>query len=82
MTFRPSMVDPGVMPKPPPKPPRRGPGRPSVGRTKVMVSLEPAQVVELRREALRRAAADVSLRPDVSALVREAIADWLARRKK
>ncbi len=60
------------------KEPRR-PGRPALGRVKLMVSLEPGQVTALRREALRRASAAVSARPDVSALVREAIVAWLAK---
>jgi len=45
-----------------------------------MVSLEPAQVTALRREALRRAAAVASARPDVSAVVREILAEWMRRK--
>ena len=52
MTYKPSMLASGGMSKPSKKPARRGPGRPPQGRQKIMVSLEPAQVTELRREAL------------------------------
>jgi uncharacterized protein (UPF0548 family) len=61
---------------------KRPVGRPSEGRERFIVSFDPKQLVELRREAFRRAAAEGSARPDVSALVREAVADWLGRRKK
>jgi uncharacterized protein (UPF0548 family) len=61
---------------------KRKVGRPSEGRERFIVSFDPKQLVELRREAFRRAAAEGSARPDVSALVRDAVADWLARRKK
>jgi hypothetical protein len=56
-------------------------GRPAEGRIKVLVSLEPEQLAGLRREAFRRAAAEDRGRPDVSAIVREAVAEWLGRRK-
>jgi hypothetical protein len=75
------MLQPGAMTKPTRKPARRGPGRPPAGRIKIMVSLSPNHVTELRREALRRAAAESSARPDVSALVREALDAWVAKRK-
>jgi uncharacterized protein (UPF0548 family) len=68
------------MPKPSKLAPRR-PGRPSEGRERFIVSFDPKQLVELRREAFRRAAAEGSARPDVSALVREAVAGWIAKRK-
>jgi hypothetical protein len=59
----------------------RGPGRPAEGRVKVMVSMDPEQVDALRREAFRAAAEDRRARPDVSALVREAVDAWLKRGK-
>lgn len=46
----------------------------------VGIRLEPAQVEALKAEALRRATKHGSLRPDVSELVREALAAWLKRR--
>lgn len=54
---------------------------PRSGFLKTIVSLEPEQLAELRAEALRRAQAQGSIRPDVSALVREALKAWLARRR-
>lgn len=71
------MLGSGGMPKPS-KPIRRGPGRPPAGRVKVLVSLEPAQLLALRREALARS--NDGSRVDVSAVIREALAAWLAKR--
>lgn len=59
----------------------RGPGRPPAGRVKVMVSLDPPQLAELRKEAFRRAAAGPRWRPDVSEVIREAVGAWIAKRK-
>lgn len=57
-------------------------GRPTKGGlVQVMLTLDPADLEKLRAEALRRAQARKSARRDVSELVREAIALWLARRK-
>lgn len=61
---------------------KRRPGRPPEGRERFIVSFDPKQLVELRREAFRRAEAEGSARPDVSALVREAVDEWRAKRKK
>jgi hypothetical protein len=61
-------------------------GRPAAsgvkGHEPVLVQLEPSQRSALRREALKRAAAAGTARPDVSELVREAIDDWLRKRTK
>lgn len=46
------------------------------------VSLEPAQLRALQGEAKRRARAEERKRPDVSALIREAIDAWLAVQRK
>jgi hypothetical protein len=54
---------------------------PRSGFVKVLISMEPDQHEALKAEALRRAAARGTLRPDASELVREAIAAWLAKRK-
>jgi hypothetical protein len=61
---------------------KRRPGRPAEGRERFIVSFDPKQLVELRREAFRRATAAGSARPDVSAVVREAVAAWLERRAR
>jgi hypothetical protein len=57
-------------------------GRPTEGRIKVLVSLEPEQLAGLRKEAFRRAAGEERGRPDVSALIREAVEAWLAKQKR
>jgi hypothetical protein len=57
-------------------------GRPPEGRIKVLVSLEPEHLAGLRREAFKRAAAEERGRPDVSALVREAVEAWLAANRR
>lgn len=64
-----------------PKATRKGPGRPATGRERFIVSFAPGQLAELRREAFKRAAAIGSAKPDVSALVREAVAEWVAKRR-
>ena len=51
------------------------------GRLKFMVVLDPAHVEALQGEALRRAQAAGSLRPDASAVLREVLDAWLKRRK-
>ena len=70
-------------------PGKRGPR--SKGLTKAMFSVEPAQIEALRREASRRASQDPEVRAgrrslraavDASALVREALGDWLAKNAK
>jgi hypothetical protein len=53
---------------------------PRSGFVKAIFSVEPAQLQALRGEALRRAQAAGSIRPDVSELVREAVAAWLKTR--
>ncbi len=58
------------------KPPSR-----AKGLEKAMFRLEPEQLEALRREALRRAGERGSMKPDASELVREAVADWLKRRR-
>jgi hypothetical protein len=45
-----------------------------------MVSLEPAQLAALRREAFKRAAGEERGRPDVSAVLREIVAEWMRRK--
>jgi hypothetical protein len=72
---------PGVPSKtaPPARPKRIG--RPPEGRVKILISVEPAQLTALRREAFARATAEDRGRPDVSALIRDAIDAWIARRK-
>lgn len=50
------------------------------GMEKVTLRLEPAQMAQLRKEALRRAQDAGSLKPDVSELVREAVTAWLKRK--
>jgi hypothetical protein len=56
-------------------------GRPISGHVVTTVSLEPAQLQALRREAAKRARAEGRERPDVSAVVREAVEAWLRRGK-
>jgi hypothetical protein len=80
-TYRPSMLGFGAVAKAPKTLPRRPPGRPAAGRTKVLVSLEPAQLTALRQEAQRRSGAADGRRVDVSALVREALAAWIGRKR-
>lgn len=61
---------------------RKGPRvSPRSGFVKVLVSIEPDQHEALKAEAMRRAAARGTLRPDASELVREALAAYLKRRK-
>jgi hypothetical protein len=69
----------------PPKPPRGPRGK---GLIKAMFSMDPRQLEALRREALKRAAQDPDVKAgrkslraavDASALVRAAVASWLAR---
>lgn len=50
------------------------------GRVKHMVVLDPAHVEALQAEALRRARAAGSLKPDASAVLREVLDAWLRRR--
>ena len=57
-------------------------GRPPAGHVVTTVSLEPAQLQALRREAAKRARAEGRERPDVSAIVREAVEAWLAASKR
>jgi hypothetical protein len=52
------------------------------GLEKATYSLTPEQVRLIRAEALRRASAAGSGRPDASALVREAVDAWLAKNVK
>jgi hypothetical protein len=63
---------------------KRTPEKPMNPRAKglkpVVVRLEPVQITALKVEALRRAQKIGSIRPDVSELVREAIAKWMKRR--
>jgi hypothetical protein len=47
-----------------------------------MVRLEPAQIAELKAEALRRATDRGSLQPDASEIVREALAPWCVKRRR
>jgi len=49
------------------------------GHKPVLVRLTDAQLVVLRKEAARRAMEAGSIRPDMSALVREALDAWLAK---
>jgi hypothetical protein len=51
------------------------------GRLKFMVVLDQEHVQALQGEALRRAQAAGSLRPDASAVLREVLDAWLKRRK-
>ncbi len=58
-----------------------GPTNPRAkGLQRLVVRLEPAQVQALKAEALKRAQAIGSMKPDASELVREAVAAWLKRR--
>lgn len=50
------------------------------GLEKFLASLEPKQIEALRKEADRRRP-DLKTRPDVSALIREAVQEWLDRRR-
>lgn len=50
------------------------------GLKPVVVRLEPSQIQALKAEALRRATARGSMKPDASELVREALTAWLKRR--
>jgi len=52
------------------------------GLKRVLFSIEPGQAKALRLEAFKRAAARGSGKPDASELVREAIAEWLARQPR
>lgn len=49
------------------------------GLKPVVVRLDPAQIVELKREAMRRALERGSLKPDQSEIVREAVSAWLKK---
>lgn len=69
--------------KPAASAPREGPKvGPRSGFVKAIYSLEPGQVESLRAEAIRRLDLSRSSRPDASALVREAVAEWLKKNAK
>ncbi|WP_242344596.1 hypothetical protein [Anaeromyxobacter terrae] len=57
-------------------------GRPPTGHVVTTVSLEPAQLQALKAQAKKRAAAEGRTRPDVSALIREAVEAWLAASRR
>lgn len=57
----------------------RVPGPPKKGLKFVGYRLRPEQIAALRREALRRAEASGSGKPDASEIVREALDAWLAK---
>ncbi len=58
-------------------------GRPTKGGlVQVMFTLSPAQLERLRVEAMRRALARGSGKPDASALLREIIDAWLAKQPR
>jgi hypothetical protein len=50
-------------------------------RVRVIYIVDADQAKALREEALRRALEAKSLRPDASAVLREILARWMARRK-
>ncbi len=55
-------------------------GRPTKGGlVQVMMTLDPEQLAALRAEAVRRAAARKSARPDASEVLREIVAAWMKR---
>jgi hypothetical protein len=45
-----------------------------------MMTLDPEQLAALRAEAVRRAAARKSARPDASEVLREIVAAWMRKR--
>ncbi len=58
-------------------------GRPTKGGlVQVGLTLDPEALEKLREEALRRAKARKSGRPDVSEIVREAIEAWISKHGK
>lgn len=64
----------------PRKPTGRPVGRPpGPRRVPVLVRLEPRQAAAVRAEARRRQKASGAALPDVSAVVREALAAWMAK---
>lgn len=52
---------------------------PRSGHMKVLFAITPAQHETLKAEAMRRAQARGTLRPDASELVREALDAWIRR---
>jgi len=52
------------------------------GNVKVLLRISPEQHRALQDEALKRATAAGSLRPDASAVLREVLCAWLERRKQ
>jgi len=65
----------------PRKPTGRPPGRPrGPARVLILVRLEPRQARAVRTEATRRQRKAGAPQPDVSAVMREAVAAWLAKR--
>lgn len=77
---RPSMIGPTMSPR---KWTGRPPGRPKGPKLEQLtVYLEPRQAATLRRRAAAAAKARGVTRPDVSAMLREAIDVWLKTRRK
>jgi len=62
--------------------PARRPERARRGHWQMLVRVTEAQALALREEATRRAEAAGSIRPDVSALVREALDAWMVAAAK
>ncbi len=54
---------------------------PRSGHLKVLFAITPEQHEALKTEAMRRAQARGTLRPDASELVREALDLWVAKRR-
>jgi hypothetical protein len=69
--------------------PRKGPSLvkkapkvgPRSGHVKALFAITPEQHETLKAEAMRRAQARGTLRPDASELVREALDAWIAKRR-
>jgi hypothetical protein len=55
---------------------------PRSGFVKAIFSVEPEQLTAIRAEAMRRAQEAGSIRPDVSAIVRDALTQWLSKARR
>ncbi|MBN1442853.1 MAG: hypothetical protein JXA90_09090 [Planctomycetes bacterium] len=55
------------------------PSRVRKGHVKALVRFTEAQLLALKKEAARRAMEEGSIRPDMSALIREAVDAWIAK---
>ncbi len=65
-----------------PKPKKRPPPNPPRGFERYVARLEPAQIAVLHKEAERRARERGLRQLDVSEIIREAVAAWIAKPRR